>query len=260
MNTIKRYTLLLIGTGLLLQGCRSAADLSSALPNPKWTAAQVVRGHKQTQPKFKYLAARAQVVYKTEDQEQKINVSLRMKSGDTIWMKATVFGITLAKALITQDQVSYYEMLNKTYYQGPIEEISRWLGFSVTMEQLQHLLLGQSVLDMGRGTPQQIQGGSYVLGPIDTGIGWNLTNSVRPDNFRLKSADLSSTGIVPTTASLKYGDYRQEAEQYFPEQLNLLVSTPKARTEIKLSFKQFDLLDRMNFRYEIPQGFKKMSP
>jgi hypothetical protein len=39
-----------------------------------------------------------------------------------------------------------------------------------------------------------------------------------------------------------------------------LVFTPKARTEIKLSFKQFDLLDRMNFRYEIPQGFKKMSP
>jgi len=113
---------------------------------------------------------------------------------------------------------------------------------------------------MGRGTPQQIQGVSYVLGPIGTGIGWNLTNSVRPDNFRLKSADLSSTGIVPTTASLNYGDYRQEAQQYFPERLNLLVSTPKARTQIKLSFKQFDLLDRMNFGYEIPEGFKKMSP
>jgi len=139
-----------------------------------------------------------------------------------------------AKALITKDQVSYYEMLNKTYYQGPIEEISRWLGFAVTMDQLQHLLLGQSVLDMGRGTPRQIQGGSYVLGPIDTGIGWNLTNSVRPDNFRLKSADLSSTGIVPTTASLKYGDYRQESEQYIPVELNLLVSTPKACTQIKL--------------------------
>lgn len=84
MNTIKRYTLLLMGTGLLLQGCRSAADLSSALPNPKWTAAQVVRGHKQTQPEFKYLAARAQVVYKTEDQEQKINVSLRMKDRKSV--------------------------------------------------------------------------------------------------------------------------------------------------------------------------------
>ena len=260
MNKIKRYTLLIIGIGLLLQGCRSAAELSSSVPNPKWTAAQVVRAHKQTQPEFKYLAARVQVIYKTGDQEQKMNISLRMKGGDTIWMKATVLGITLAKALITKDQVSYYEMLNRTYYKGPIDEISRWLGFSVSMEQLQHILLGQSVLDMGRSTPQHIRGDSYVLGPVETGIGWNLTNSVRPDNFRLKSAELASTGVVPTTATLNDGDYRQEAQQLFPEQLNLLVNTPKSRTQIKLSYKQLDLLDRINFSYEIPRGFKKIMP
>lgn len=260
MNKIKRYTLLIIGIGLLLQGCRSAAELSSSVPNPKWTAAQVVRAHKQTQPEFKYLAARVQVIYKTGDQEQKMNISLRMKGGDTIWMKATVLGITLAKALITKDQVSYYEMLNRTYYKGPIDEISRWLGFSVSMEQLQHILLGQSVLDMGRSTPQHIRGDSYVLGPVETGMGWNLTNSVRPDNFRLKSAELASTGVVPTTATLNYGGYRQEAQQLFPEQLNLLVNTPKSRTQIKLSYKQLDLLDRINFSYEIPRGFKKIMP
>mgnify|MGYP003333076026 FL=1 len=260
MKQVKFFRACLLALVILAQGCRSVAELSSVTPNPKWSAAQVVKAHKQTQPEFKYLAARAQLVYKTETQEQKISVALRMKRGDTIWMKATVFGVTLAKAIITKDEVSYYEMLNKTYYQGPLNEISRWLGFSVTMEQLQNILLGQSVLNMGRNTPQHINSDSYILGPIDTGMGWNLTNSVRPDNFRLKNAELAATGIVPTTASLSYGSYNQVAQQYFPEQLNLSVNTPKSATQIKLSFKQFDLLERLNFGYSIPDGFKQIVP
>lgn len=260
MNQITRFTLWIIGAGLLLAGCRSAADLSSTLPNPKWSSAQVVRAHKQTSPEFNYLATRAQLVYKTEDQEQKISVSLRMKSGDTIWMKATVFGVTLAKAIVTKDEVSYYEMLNKTYYKGPLTEISRWLGFAVTLEQLQNILLGQSVLSMSRNTPQLIDNDSYLLGPIDTGIGWNLTNAVRPDNFRLKRAELAATGVVPTSVSLKYGGYNQVQQQYFPEQLDLSVNAPKAKTQIRLSYKQFDLPDRLSFVYTIPEGFKRITP
>ncbi len=260
MNRIKSYFVLILGIGLLLAGCRSAADLSSSMPNPKWTAAQVTRAHKQTNPEFKYLAARAQLVYKTQDQEQKISVSLRMKNGDTIWMKATVFGVTLAKAIVTKDEVSYYEMLNKSYYKGPITEISRWLGFSLSLAQLQNILLGQSVLEMPRSTPQLINSDSYVLGPVDTGIGWNLTNSVRPDNFRLRSADLAAIGIVPTTVSLKYSNYSQVGGQYFPDRLNLSVDAPKTQTQISLSFKQFDLLDRLNFGYAIPDGFKSIAP
>ena len=260
MIKIKSYVLLIISAGILLVGCRTAADLSSTRPNPKWTTAQVIRAHKQTNPEFEYLATRAQLVYKTQDQEQKINVSLRMKSGDTIWMKATVFGVTLAKAIVTKDEVSYYEMLNKSYYKGPLTEISRWLGFSVTLEQLQNILLGQSVLGMGRNTPQLIDKDSYVLGPIDTGLGWNLTNAIRPDNFRLKSAELAATGVVPTTASLSYGSYSQNSGQYFPQQMTLSVNTPKSKTQISLNFKQFDLLQRLNFGYAIPEGFKSITP
>lgn len=260
MNKIRPYIILIIGTGLLLVGCRSVADLSSTLPNPKWTAGQVIRAHNQTNPEFNYLAVRAQLVYKTEDQEQKISVSLRMKNGDTIWMKATVFGVTLAKAVVTKDEVSYYEMLNKTYYKGPLDEISRWLGFSVTLEQLQHILLGHTVLNMERDTPHFIHKESYVLGPINTGIGWNLTNSVRPDNFRLSRAELAATGVMPTTVVLNYGNYSQVEQQYFPQQLDLSVNAPKTKSQIRLSYKQFDLLDRLNLGYTIPEGFKPITP
>lgn len=260
MSQFKRYTLWIIGAGLLLSGCRSVADLSRNTPNPKWTSAQVVRAHKQTRPEFNYLATRAQLVYKTENQEQKITVSLRMKSGDTVWMKASVFGVTLAKAMVTKDEVSYYEMLNKTYYTGPLEEISRWLGFAVTIEQLQNILLGQSVLTMERSTDQIVDSDSYVLGPIDTGIGWNLTNFIRPDNFRLKRAELAATGVVPTAVSLNYGHYNQVGQRHFPKQLSISVNTPKSKTQIRLNYKQFDLLDRLNFGFVIPKGFKPVTP
>lgn len=252
-----RFLLVLV---LIIQGCRSAADLSSVKPNSKWSTAQVIRAHNQTKPEFTYVAARGQVVYKTDKQEQKINISLRMKRGDTIWMKATVFGITLAKALITKEQVSYYEMINKTYYKGPVSQLSKWIGVTVTLEQLQNILLGQSVLAMERRVPKEMSIDTYVLGPVETEIDWNLFNAIRPDNFRLKSAQVASKGIVPTDVSLNYGNYMEVAEQYFPEQLNLSVTAPRTKTDIKLTFRKFDLLDRLNFGFAVPQGFKQITP
>ncbi|NDB03485.1 MAG: DUF4292 domain-containing protein [Flavobacteriaceae bacterium] len=236
------------------------SSLSSTAPNPKWTAGQVIRAHKQTRPEFAYYAARTQLVYESKGQRQKVNLSLRMKYGDTIWMKASVFGVTLAKALITKDKVSYYESLNKTYYEGPTSEIARWIGIPVSMTQLQNILLGQSIMTMGRNADMSIRNNQYVLGPLDTGIGWNIHNSIRPDNFRLERAELGSTGVVPTSVELTYSNYAEVAKQLFPEQLNLSVRLPGQTTAIELNFKQIDLLDRLNFSYQIPKGFKAINP
>ena len=245
---------------LLSQSCRTAASLSSTAPNPKWTPGQVIRAHKQTSPEFAYYAARTQLLYESKGQRQKVNLSLRMKYGDTIWMKASVFGVTLAKALITKDKVSYYESLNKTYYEGPTSEIARWIGIPVSMTQLQNILLGQSIMTMGRNADMSIRNNQYILGPLDTGIGWNIHNSIRPDNFRLERAELGSTGVVPTSVELTYSNYAEVAKQLFPEQLDLSVRLPGQTTAIELNFKQIDLLDRLNFSYQIPKGFKAINP
>jgi hypothetical protein len=49
-------------------------------------------------------------------------------------------------------------------------------------------------------------------------------------------------------------------QQYFPQQLDLSVNAPKTKSQIRLSYKQFDLLDRLNLGYTIPEGFKLITP
>ena len=51
----------------------------------------------------------------------------------------------------------------------------------------------------------------------------------------------------------------QVAKQLFPEQLNLSVRLPGQTTAIELNFKQIDLLDRLNFSYQIPEDSKRLT-
>ncbi len=260
MKQIFIYKAWLMAFLILSQGCRTVADLSGTVPNPKLSSTQIIRAHTQTRPHFEYYAARAQLTYEREGQRQKVNLSLRMKYGDTIWMKASIFGVTLAKGLITKDKVYYYESLKKIYFEAPITEISRWIGIPVSIKQLQDILLGQSAIYMERNTVHNIRNNQYVLGPVYTRVGWRVLNAICPENFRLGRSELSLSGSVPTSVDLKYKDYTTIAEQHFPKQLSLFLKSSDATTAIRLDLKQIDLLDRLNFGFEIPKGFKVIDP
>ena len=88
------------------KGTKSAAGTTDNL-----AVKSIVASHDAASPNFTTLAARVQVVYEDEKKQQSITVSLRMEKDKIIWMKASLLGITLAKAKITPQRVSYYETI-----------------------------------------------------------------------------------------------------------------------------------------------------
>lgn len=109
---------------------------------------EIVNSHKASESKFETLAGRVQVAYETEEKAQSVTVSLRMEKDKIIWVKASILGITIAKVLITPTEVSYYETINKTYFEGDFSLLGDWLGTPINFEQAQNLLLGQSIFSL----------------------------------------------------------------------------------------------------------------
>lgn len=54
-----------------------------------------------------------------------IGGTMRLVSGQKLWINISVLGITFARAMFTQDSLMYYEKVKKTAFEGRWEELHR---------------------------------------------------------------------------------------------------------------------------------------
>src|SRR5690554_6487537 len=132
---------------LSITSCKSKKFVSETT-DKSISIRQIVAQQHLAEPDFTTLASRVQVNYDDGSSKQRVNVNIRMKKDEIIWITASVLGITVAKALLTPDSVSVYESLSKSYFEGDYGLISDWLGVDLNFQQAQALLLGQATVNL----------------------------------------------------------------------------------------------------------------
>ena len=109
--------------------------------------------------------AKLKVTYKDAQEDLGFSVRLKMIKDEVIWLKGTKI-ITVFKAKITPDKVSFYSPYKKNYLEGDFSMLKEMLGVDINFEQLQNLLLGQSIYNLKeRKHEVQIIGNKYQLTP-----------------------------------------------------------------------------------------------
>ena len=177
--------------------------------------------HQQAEPNFNTLASRVQVVYDDGEKNQSITVSLRMEKNETIWIKASILGITLAKAIITPERVSYYETISNTYFDGDFSLISDWLGTDLDFEQVQAILLGQSIFSFkdGKYEVSNTQN-SYKIQPKKQPYNFIHSLFLNAENFKVASGSLSQPN-EDRLFSLRYGEYQMVDGGFYPSDITI---------------------------------------
>ena len=220
--------------------------------------ASIIATHKAASPKFNTLASRVQVVYQDEKKEQSITVSLRIKKDETIWIKASILGITLAKVLITPEQVSYYETISNTYFDGDFTLLSEWLGTELDFEKTQAILLGQSIFGLSKNSYNaRIKQNKYQLEPISQPTNFIHSLLLNPENFKVFTASLAQPNDN-RVLSLEYGPYQKIEENYYPKEIFIKSSEAGSNTAIDVKYKNIDLNVNLNFNFKIPEGYEKI--
>lgn len=241
---------------LLLFSCKGTKTITSDAED--LAVKTIVTSHDAASPNFTTLAARVYVLYEDEKKQQGITVSLRMEKDKVIWMKASLIGITLAKAKITPNSVSYYETVGRTYFDGDFSLLSDWLGTAIDFKKAQSILLGQSIFPIENGKyTTTIQGDKYKLQPKTQPFNFIHSLLLLSSNFKIASETLSQPN-EDRILTIRYDEYQTIEGGLYPSEIHVMASEKESTTKIDVTYRKIEPNVSINFPFTIPDGYSEM--
>ncbi|GAA4382475.1 DUF4292 domain-containing protein [Hymenobacter koreensis] len=160
---------------------------------------------------FTYMAAKGKAQIDANGEKYSANVNLRMRKDSVIWLSASLLGVEGVRALITPDSVQVINKLEKTYYAGNFDYLSRQFNVPVTFAQIQALLLGDYLAatsantDLRVATEGTVQKVNYQQASVLVEQLIDLTNSrvqklVVQDNQTSNSVTVTYADFKPVEA------------------------------------------------------------
>lgn len=240
---------------LIITSCKSRKE-PSVIEDA--ATAKVVSEHYAHAPEFETMSSRLRLKYQDEERSQSVTVSFRMEKDSTIWMSAQLLGFPLAKALITKDRVSYYEKINKTYFDGDYRLLSQWLGTPLDFQKLQNLLLGQTIYDLRED--------NYVL--TESTRGYQLVPTgeldaikkmflLDPVSYKAIAQQLSQEK-ENRNVTVTYPKYQRVEKRSVPEDIKIIANDAGNATQIEISLRTVSFDIPVSFPFEIPAGYDEI--
>lgn len=257
MRLYKLSVLLLI-LGLSV-GCRSTKTLTSNAEIDKgMNAKQIIRETSKQEVRFKTLQAKVRFDYTDGDKSMSHTVSIRMEKDKTIWLNAGVAGISLARLMITQDSVRFYEKLNSQYFDGDFSLLTKILGTDIDFDKIQNILLGEPIFNLKEDVYITVPNKeSYVLQPKEQRELFELFFLINPGFFKLDSQQLNQP-LEQRMLQIDYKKYQEVSKQIFPENIRIIAVEKDDEITIDLDFKSISLNDEVRFPFNIPSGYKEI--
>lgn len=253
---LTRILLLIFVLATFLSSCKSAktgANLDGGI-----NSAELVNLHKNTEPRFTTLASRVNVNYDDGKSSQSLTVSLRIIKDETIWVSASILGISIARLLITPDKVSYYETINKTYFDGDFSLLSSWLGVDVDFLMVQNILMGQAVFPVSSNKYEaSVFGSNYRLTPKTQHQLFKHIFLVNPANNRMASQQIVQEE-EQRVLTVDYAAYQNAGLFLFPKEIRLNAIEKNDQTRIILDFRTVDINPEVTFPFRIPGGYDQI--
>ena len=239
---MKKFTLGLLAISVLTSSCgifkkkNKGVDISSETP--------------VFYKDWKYLSARMDAETLLMGSKQNLGISLRMKKDSIVWFSVSaMFGIQVAKGLMTADSVWLIDKFNKEYYAKSMADIGKLSGADVSLSQLQNALVGTSIFDPP--VTYKKDSNSYV------GVSSVFTNIIQlaQDNSIAKS----TLNKKSSTSSLSFiYDSKIDAGSFWvPQKINMQGKSDKKNIQVDLQYKTANDNIITSFPFDIPSGYTK---
>jgi len=224
----------------------------------KMSARKVARKHIAANFDTKTLAAKVKVKFDNGKTKESVSVTMRIVKDEIIWLKVTKF-ITILKVKITPTSVQYYSPFFKNYYDGDFSSLEELLGFEINFEQLQNVLLGQSIQNVKKQKQQlEIKDNAFVLSPKVQSDLFKIFYSVSPSHFKLEKQQIVNP-IKQQQLDISYSNYKIIEAEIFPTNITIKAQQKKKYTHIDATFKSVKLNTKVNTSFRIPANYKRLN-
>jgi len=219
---------------------------------------KVIEKHYDNKLDFSTLYIKASAKYVDEKQSQNVTAEIRIEKDKQILISIRFLGITMAKALITPDAVSYYEKINSTYYEGDFTSLSKWLGTDLDYSKVQNLLIGEAFDDLRKGKYTQTIVDNLFRLDEEKDANLKKTFFLDGEKYLIQKEEISQPS-ENRTLQIAYSDTKNFDQGALPTSIEINAVQPKGKTSINLNYNNISFNEELSFPYSVPSGYKKVT-
>ncbi|MCK5824242.1 MAG: DUF4292 domain-containing protein [Ichthyobacteriaceae bacterium] len=162
------------------------------------SAKKITAKSNETNPNPEYLSSNMKIKFKSNSNKATVVVKVRMQTDSIIWLNVSYMGFPVARGILTQNSIKYYDRYNKQYFSGDYSVVKELLGTELSFNQIQNLFLGKPIVEVTKKYKSSINENSYLLKNNRNSISKNIW--FNPINFNLEK---QSIGFNKNSKSLK---------------------------------------------------------
>jgi hypothetical protein len=241
---------------LILSSCGGSKSAVKDRELKTETIKAIVKNYDKSRPDFMTMRGRLKCEFIDGNNRQSINISYRYKKDEVLWMSAKFAGlIQVAKLMISPKKIQFYERIDQSYFDGDFQLISSFLGLELNYEQLQNLLLGQSIkpIDIYNSELDAPEGYFQINTNYDQGIQQSVLLDEKTFKIKQQVLKLNAQEI-----KIIYNSYQVIDKMFFPEEMVILANDEGRQVSLILNYKNINLNDNLNFPFRFPDNFKPL--
>jgi outer membrane lipoprotein-sorting protein len=251
---MKKLLFILVGL-FIFSSCKTKKVITDGTLDNTLSAKSIIKNHYQNELDFKTIVGRMKIDYSDGESSQGVTVSFRMEKDKAIWMSAT---LSLVKVYITPERVTFYNKLEKEYFDGNFSYLSYLLGAELDFEKVQNLLLGQAIFDLKEGKYNLSEtDGTYQLKPKKEHELFKILFEIEPKNYRMAVQQLSQP-LKKRLLQVKYKNYQNISSYVVPNIVLITAIDQETQNTIDIEYRNIEFNRQLSFPYKIPKGYKEI--
>ncbi|MDQ2793776.1 MAG: DUF4292 domain-containing protein [Bacteroidota bacterium] len=257
---------LLLALGLLLGGCarKATPTVSTTGPGTSTSVAEpALPSVKAQNTEFDFLSIKGKAQVTMKGDKKSANLSVRMRRDSIIWVTAGLAGFEGVRAVLTRDSVRVINRLEKTYFSGGYDYLSKLLNVPVSFAQMQTLLLGDYLPAPAGTTPTVAteeaarQRVSYQLSSVLVEHLLQAGNTGRVQQLHL------SDQASKRNLTVDYTDFQPiETQPVLPFAHSLLIQAQQSAAGAVTAAINYNKVEvsraRLSFPFDVPKGYRRM--
>ena len=262
---MNKYSMLL-ALGLGLAGCarKVVPTVSTTGPGTSTPVMEPALPTVQAQnTAFDFLSIKGKAQVTLKGNKQGANLSVRVRRDSIIWVSAGLAGFEGVRAVLTRDSVHVVNRLEKTYFSGGYDYLSKLLNVPVSFAQMQTLMLGD-YLPAPTGTTPTVateeaarQRVSYNLSSVLVEHLLQAGNTGRVQQLRLSDA------AAKRNLTVDYTDFQPlDAQLPLPFAHALFVQAQQQLAGAVTAAINYNKVEvsraRLSFPFAVPKGYRRL--
>ena len=244
---------------IIISSCKATKSLNDNAKTLNLDTETIIKNHYTNKNRLKSFKGNLSVIIKSGNNENHYDAKIRILKDEKIWISIGKIGITGAKLLITPKKVKYYNKVEKEYFDGDFAILKNWLGTTLTFNQLQAVLLGETIFTLEKSIyNSEIIENGYLLTPLNQDISLEHFITINKTNYKIKAQEIAQNKLK-RILNIEYLSYQKIDNEILPLLINLFLVNNTSETQVAINYKNISLNQELRYPFNTPPNYKEIS-